>query len=82
MNKPLLVIITGRPASGKTTLSRLLSREIKCPLFSRDEFKEGFVNTVGAPHAELDDSANRKEKNTMADYFRTTMSPRICPYRR
>jgi uridine kinase len=46
MIKPLLIVVTGRPASGKTTLSRILSAEIKCPLLSRDEFKEGYINTI------------------------------------
>lgn len=43
--KPILVVVTGRPASGKTTLSRLLASTIKCPLVSRDELKEGYINT-------------------------------------
>ena len=43
--KPLLVVVTGSPASGKTTLSRLLASTIKCPLVSRDELKEGYINT-------------------------------------
>lgn len=58
MKKPLLIIITGRPASGKTTLSHLLAKEIRCPLLSRDEFKEGYVNTVGLAHHELNDEVN------------------------
>ncbi|HVU96916.1 MAG TPA: AAA family ATPase [Puia sp.] len=57
MNKPALVIVTGRPASGKTTLAHLLANELRCPLISRDELKEGYVNTLGAPHHQLDDSA-------------------------
>jgi adenylate kinase family enzyme len=57
MNKPLLVVVTGRPASGKTTLAHILSKEIKCPLLSRDELKEGYVNTLDIEHDRLDDSA-------------------------
>ncbi len=56
MNKPLLVIVTGRPASGKTTLAHILAKEIKCPLISRDEIKQGYINTVGVLHSQLDDS--------------------------
>lgn len=47
MHKPLLLIVTGSPASGKTTLAHKLSAEIHCPLISRDELKEGLVNTWG-----------------------------------
>jgi predicted kinase len=57
MTKPLLLVVTGRPASGKTTLAHLLSKEIKCPLLSRDELKEGYINTINLEHDQLDDSA-------------------------
>jgi predicted kinase len=43
---PRLVIVTGRPASGKTTLAHQLSSEIGYPLVSRDELMEGLVNTL------------------------------------
>jgi len=67
MNRPLLVIVTGRPASGKSTLSRLLAREIKCPLISRDEIKEGYVNTLGSSHNQLGDDANWHVYETFFD---------------
>jgi predicted kinase len=54
---PTLVVVTGRPGSGKTTLAYRLAREIRCPLISRDELKEGLINTVHkneAPEANLD----------------------------
>jgi predicted kinase len=56
MNIPLLVVVTGRPASGKTTLAHILTKELKCPLLSRDELKEGYVNTIGLEHNQLDNS--------------------------
>lgn len=56
MNKPLLVVVTGRPASGKTTLAHILTKEIKCPLLSRDELKEGYINTADIQHSQLDNS--------------------------
>lgn len=50
MNKPLLIVITGRPASGKTTLARHLSQRANLPLLSRDEIKEGYITTTGIHH--------------------------------
>ena len=50
MDKPLLIVITGRHASGKTTLAHTVSKEIKCPVISRDELKESYINTTGIPH--------------------------------
>jgi len=58
MKKPLLIVITGRPASGKTTLAHLLSTQLKLPLLSRDELKEGYIYTASIDHSELDPSVN------------------------
>ncbi|RYG25126.1 ATP-binding protein [bacterium] len=44
---PTLIVVTGRPGAGKSTLVPLLAKAIRCPAVSRDEIKEGLVNTVG-----------------------------------
>jgi len=44
---PALIVVTGRPGAGKTTLAHELVRAVRCPLISRDEIKEGLVNTTG-----------------------------------
>lgn len=77
MNKPLLVVITGKPASGKTTLAHLLSQEIKCPLVSRDELKEGYVNTLNTPHNELDESTAWHIYNTFFEIIHLLISKGI-----
>jgi predicted kinase len=58
VNKPGLIVVTGRPGSGKTTLAHTLAKELRCPLFSRDEFKEGLVNTFNSSHKELGPDVN------------------------
>lgn len=58
MNQPLLIVVTGRPGAGKTTLAHTLAREIRCPCLCRDEFKEGRVNTEGSDHVVLGKEAN------------------------
>jgi predicted kinase len=58
MNKPSLVVVTGRPGSGKTTLAHILAKRIHRPAFCRDEFKEGFVSSVGSSHDELGSHVN------------------------
>ena len=47
MNSPGLIVVTGRPGSGKTTLARALAQSIRCPAILRDELKEGLLNTAG-----------------------------------
>jgi predicted kinase len=55
--KPLLIVVTGRPGSGKTTLTRKLATAVRCPAICRDEIKEGFVNTTGVAGKGGDDIA-------------------------
>jgi predicted kinase len=53
MSNPLLVVVTGSPATGKSTLAHMLAHTINCPLLSRDEFKEGLINTLKLSHSQL-----------------------------
>lgn len=59
MSVPLLIVVTGRPGSGKTTLAHTLARTIRCPAVCRDEIKEGWVNTFHTPAASHE-QANRR----------------------
>jgi broad-specificity NMP kinase len=58
--RPKCVIVTGRPGAGKTTLSKKLSESLHMPMLSRDEIKEGFVNSYGVSHEKLPADTNRK----------------------
>ena len=57
--KPYLIIVTGRPGSGKTTFAKALGSEIFMPLISRDQIKEGYLQTIGKTHAELPQDTNK-----------------------
>jgi predicted kinase len=54
---PSLIVVTGRPGAGKSTLSHRLARAIRCPLISRDEIKEGRLHTA----ADADDRQITRE---------------------
>ena len=56
--KPKCIIITGRAGSGKTTLARRLGERLWMPVISRDEIKEGYVNTHGKKHDQLPPNTN------------------------
>jgi predicted kinase len=47
MPQPSLIVVTGTPGSGKTTLAHTLAKTIRCPAICRDEIKEGYVNSAG-----------------------------------
>jgi predicted kinase len=44
----LLVIVTGPPASGKTTVARQLAARLRLPLIAKDTIKEALFDGLGA----------------------------------
>lgn len=50
-----LVVVTGMPSSGKTTVAEGLARRLQLPLIAKDEIKESLYESLGA--ADLEASA-------------------------
>lgn len=65
--KSKCIIVTGRPGSGKTTLAKKLGQQLWMPVISRDEIKEGYVNTFGIKHDQLPSDANGIVSNFFFD---------------
>jgi predicted kinase len=65
--KPTLIVVTGRPGSGKTTLAHALARAIRCPAICRDEIKEGLVNTTG----DAGEPGGESERQVFEAFFST-----------
>jgi predicted kinase len=43
---PSLIVVSGPPGSGKTTLAHRVARAVGCPAVCRDEIKEGMVHAT------------------------------------
>jgi predicted kinase len=46
--KPLLVVVTGPPAAGKTTIARALAARLRVALISKDTIKEALFDGLGS----------------------------------
>jgi predicted kinase len=77
MNSPLLLVVTGSPASGKSTLARLLAHKINCPLIARGELKEGLINTLNLAHNQLDRSVDLHVYDTFFEAIELLISKKI-----
>ena len=49
--RPLLLVVSGAPASGKTSIAEELASRLRIPVVSKDTFKETLYETIGADDA-------------------------------
>ena len=48
-SRPLVVVVSGAPATGKTTLARRLAPDVDARLLSKDGIKEALADEIGLP---------------------------------
>jgi predicted kinase len=46
VTQPLVVLVTGPPAAGKTTLARVLAPRLQLPLIAKDDIKESLSDSL------------------------------------
>ena len=64
--KPLLVLVSGAPATGKTTLARRLADTLALPLLARDTITNIVADAFGAP---AQDQREARVQATFAIYY-------------
>lgn len=69
--------MTGRPGAGKATLAKRIGPELWMPVVSRDEIKEGYVNTFGVRHDELPAETNLSATNFFFEITQAYLTRKI-----
>jgi predicted kinase len=49
-----LIMVSGAPGAGKTTLAQALASELDLPLYSKDRLKETLIDTLGGPTQDME----------------------------
>jgi predicted kinase len=71
---PALIVVSGPPGSGKTTLAHRLAAAVGCPAICRDEIKEGMVHTIPDFTPGHDDELSRVANVTFFTVLETLLS--------
>lgn len=74
MRSPTLIVVSGPPGSGKTTLAHAIARAIPCPAICRDEIKEGMIHVEGIYKPALGDPISQRTFATFFDVIRLLLN--------
>ena len=77
MPAPLLIIVTGMPSSGKTTVAEALSVRLRLPLIAKDEIKEGLFDSLGTGDVEWSGRLGRAAYVLIFGFARTLLASGI-----
>ena len=59
MAPPLFVVVSGPPASGKSTLAPVLARDLGLPLVAKDTIKDALMSELAVPDVEASQQLGR-----------------------
>lgn len=77
MPKPLLLLVSGPPAAGKTTLARRLAKEFALPLINKDGIKELLFDTVGTRDYEWSQGLGRASIALLYDFLERLLAANV-----
>jgi predicted kinase len=73
VSAPLLVVVTGPPASGKSSIARELAHELAIPFLSKDELKERLYEELGSGDA-LEEAIERSATAILYSVARSNLT--------
>ena len=78
MARPTLVVVSGPPGSGKTSLAHAIAQAVPCPAVCRDELKEGMVHALGGGfEAAAGDPLTRRTLPLFFDVLRLMLAAEV-----
>ena len=72
-----VVVVTGPPASGKTTLARAIAAALGWPLYTKDDFKELLFDSLGTGDLEWSTQLGSAAFELLALVLRTAREPLV-----
>ncbi len=71
---PKLIIVNGKPASGKTTLVKYLQKKLELPMLGKDDLKEFLFDTLGTGDREWSRVIGRASVDMLYVYAETMLA--------